>query len=456
MPAQVDSVFKITNIRMFIALRVLYNARFYYPVFTVLFLDYGLTIEQFAMLNVVWAATIVLFEVPSGALADIFGRKALLLCTSVIMIFELLLISFVPVGNPSLVFYVFLINRILSGFAEAMASGADEAIAYDSLVEHQLQAKWPDVLEVQMKVQSAGFIVAMIVGAMVYDPQLMNQLLSLLHIDYQLTQQISMRFPLLLTLLSSFAALTVVLSMEEPLTNLRKKKKTHLWQTIADSTKHVFASGQWIARTPFALVVILFAMLYDHVIRLIITLNSQYYRLIEIPDSLFGIIGASIAVIGFFIPQMANKMATHFSARTNVFIMAIGMFLGCVGLSLFRPWFGVLPMVLIFIVFMLNNFFASYYLNEITPSEIRATVLSFKGLSFNFSYGLIGFLFSILYAAQKGKLQEGLDVSTTAQIENLAFVNVTGWFQWYFLVFFVVILVFSYFILRYNKGVSQG
>lgn len=456
MPAQVDSVFKITNIRMFIALRVLYNARFYYPVFTVLFLDYGLTIEQFAMLNVVWAATIVLFEVPSGALADIFGRKALLLCTSVIMIFELLLISFVPVGNPNLVFYVFLINRILSGFSEAMASGADEAIAYDSLVEHQLQAKWPDVLEVQMKVQSAGFIIAMMVGAMVYDPNLMNQLLSLFHIGYQLTQQISMRFPLLLTLLSSFAALTVVLSMDEPLKNQRKKQKTHLWQTISDSTKHIFSSGQWIARTPFALVVILFAMLYDHVIRLIITLNSQYYRLIEIPDSLFGIIGAGIAVIGIFIPKMANKMVASFSARTNVFIMAIAMFVSCWGLSHFWPWIGVLPMVLIFVVFMLNGFFASHYLNEITPSEIRATVLSFKGLSFNFSYGLIGFLFSILYAAQKGKLQESLDSSTAAQIENLAFVQVTGWFQWYFLVFFAVVLFFSFFILRYRRGVSQG
>ncbi|MCD6581242.1 MAG: MFS transporter [Desulfuromusa sp.] len=456
MPAQATSIFKITNIRMFIALRVLYNARFYYPVFTVLFLDYGLTIEQFAMLNVVWAATIVLFEVPSGALADIFGRKALLLCTSVIMIFELLLISFVPVGNPNLVFYVFLINRILSGFSEAMASGADEAIAYDSLVEHQLQAKWPDVLEVQMKVQSAGFIVAMMVGAMVYDPHLMNQLLSLFHIDYQLTQQISMRFPLLLTLLSSFAALAVVLSMDEPLTNQRKKQKTHLWQTISDSTRHILSSGQWIARTPFALVVILFAMLYDHVIRLIITLTSQYYRLFEIPDSLFGVIGAGMAVIGFFIPKMANKMTAIFSARTNIFIMATGMFFGCLGLSRFWPWFGVLPMVLIFIVFMLNGFFTSHYLNEITPSEIRATVLSFKGLSFNFSYGLIGFLFSILYAAQKGKLQESLDVSTAVQIENLAFINVTGWFQWYFLVFFVVVLIFSFFILRYRRGVSQG
>ena len=31
--------------------------------------------EQFALLNAVWAVTIVLLEVPSGALADRIGRK---------------------------------------------------------------------------------------------------------------------------------------------------------------------------------------------------------------------------------------------------------------------------------------------------------------------------------------------------------------------------------------------
>ena len=62
------SPFAITNIRCFVAFRLLFNARFYYPVFTILFLDYGLTIEQFALLNSVWAATIVIAEVPSGAL----------------------------------------------------------------------------------------------------------------------------------------------------------------------------------------------------------------------------------------------------------------------------------------------------------------------------------------------------------------------------------------------------
>ena len=66
------------NVRRFTVFRLLYTARFYYPVFTVLFLDYGVTLEQFALLNMVWALSIVIAEVPSGALADIIGHKRLL------------------------------------------------------------------------------------------------------------------------------------------------------------------------------------------------------------------------------------------------------------------------------------------------------------------------------------------------------------------------------------------
>ena len=52
----------IPNIRRFIAFRVCFNARFYYPVFAILFLDFGLSLEQFALLNAVWAVAIVLLE----------------------------------------------------------------------------------------------------------------------------------------------------------------------------------------------------------------------------------------------------------------------------------------------------------------------------------------------------------------------------------------------------------
>lgn len=82
------------------------------PGFITLFLlfcfsNYGLTLEQFSLLNTVWAFTIVLAEVPSGALADLIGRKRLLVTTSLLMIAEMLVLGFVPLGNSSLIFIAF-------------------------------------------------------------------------------------------------------------------------------------------------------------------------------------------------------------------------------------------------------------------------------------------------------------------------------------------------------------
>ncbi|HMW48369.1 MAG TPA: hypothetical protein PKC70_08745, partial [Cellvibrionaceae bacterium] len=58
------------NPRRYIIFTVFYNARAYYPVLAVLFLDLGLSLDQFVLLNLIWALTIFFCEVPSGALAD--------------------------------------------------------------------------------------------------------------------------------------------------------------------------------------------------------------------------------------------------------------------------------------------------------------------------------------------------------------------------------------------------
>ena len=210
-----SSPFALNNIRMFIAFRVFFNARFYYPVFTILFLDFGLTISQFAILNVVWAGTIVLMEVPSGALADIWGRRNLLILASMLMIVELLLMCFAPLGHPNLLFAIFLINRVLSGTAEAAASGADEAIAFDSLKAAGLAAEWSKVLAMQMRVRSMAFIFAMAVGAAVYDPVFMQGLMGWFGWQVSLTQDITIRFPIYLTLIMAFLTLYSTLHMTD-------------------------------------------------------------------------------------------------------------------------------------------------------------------------------------------------------------------------------------------------
>lgn len=194
------------NIPRFLAFRVLFSARFYYPVLAVLFLDYGLSLTQFALLNALWAAAIVLLEVPSGALADRWGRARLVRLASWIMVVEMAVLVLVPLGAPWLVFTAFALNRILSGTAEACASGADEALAYDSLKALGREAEWPAVLRRLMRWQSLAFALAMLTGAAVYDPDFLNRLAAACGLEAALTPADTLRLPVILTLGSAVAA----------------------------------------------------------------------------------------------------------------------------------------------------------------------------------------------------------------------------------------------------------
>ena len=436
------SPFKIRNIRLFIAFRVFFNCRFYYPVFTILFLDYGLSLEQFALLNATWAATIVLLEVPSGALADTVGRRNLLVFTGILMVIEMILLCFAPRGNAQLLFPIFLVNRILSGAAEASASGADEAIAYDSLQAEGDIRDWPRVLEKQMWARSSAFIIAMSLGAAVYDPDLMQRVADSIGINVHLNQGITLRIPPLLTLLMAFLTLITALRMREG-GHHNNQKNAARGLSIAGAFKLTFTAGRWILRTPFALVIILAGVVFDNCIRMIITLNSQYYRLIDLPEATFGLIGSGLATLGLVMPRIARGMVQKHTPAFNLGVMGGLTMIGLVGMTFFWPIIGLLPLIIIVAVSYLDNFFQSHYLNRITDSQQRATVLSFKGLSFNLAYGLIGVLYSLLLAYLSLQATAGRPEISNVQLENLVFTKSIAWFPGYFLLTMLAVLVFA-------------
>ena len=97
------------NVRRFLAFRLFFNARFYYPVLAVFFVDLGLTLDQYALLNVAWAVSIVLFELPLGAVSDRIGRRPLIIAAGALMVVEMSVMAFAPTGNPSLLFALFLV-----------------------------------------------------------------------------------------------------------------------------------------------------------------------------------------------------------------------------------------------------------------------------------------------------------------------------------------------------------
>jgi MFS family permease len=451
-----ETPFKIPNIRYFIAFRIFFNSRFYYPVFTILFLDFGLSLEQFALLNVVWAITIVFLEVPSGALADVIGRRNLLVFAGMVMVVEIALICFAPMGNIPLLLSIFFINRVLSGAAEAAASGADEALAYDSLMQDGDIKQWGKVLEKEMRYKSIAFVVAMSIGAVVYDSEVMNRFLHWIGLDINLSQDVSLRFPLYLTLLMAVLALLSTLRMKEPPRDdaLVCIDNESCRKSVIQAFKLTIQAGKWILKTPFALVIILSAMIFDHIIRMIVTLDSQYFRLIDLPEATFGLIGSGFSVLGIFIPRIALKFAENHKPAFNLGLTCVITLIGLFGMALFLPIVGLLPTLILFCAFFLVGFYVSYYLNRITDSKQRATVLSFKGLSLNGAYGLIGIFYSLLVAMQRSRLLNSQPDLQGEDLKSTVFVESFKWFPWYFIVVAGLLLIFARWSLRNSPPVS--
>ncbi|ORT51177.1 MFS transporter [Vibrio sp. qd031] len=429
-------ILKVRNVRCYLMFRCSYFARFYYPIFTLLYLDYGLTLSQFAMLNVVWAATIVIAEVPSGAFADTLGRKKLVVLSSIIMFAEIAMIAVVPTGNTSLVFMVFLVNRVLSGLAMALASGADEALAYDTLKEQGQEDMWPRVLQIQLRIASSVGIFVTLLGAAMYDVNVMAGIYSMLGLAEPESTKELKRIPVFATLFVAMIAMYAAVNMQE-----EKKPVTpdgnRAASTIA-SLKLTLNAGKWVLSTPYVLFILLYYSLFEHTSRMFLTMNSQYYRAIDIPIIYFGFIGAGVSILQILLAGQSRRLAESIPPKPFIFGMGLATIASYYWISLGWSIYGVIPVLLLIFIIMTMNIFISYHLNKKTESHNRATVLSFKGLMFNLGYGSIGILYAYYY-----KLVSG-NYSDLEREQDLAFLATLSSFFYYFTFLFIVISAYFY------------
>ncbi|MEM6910813.1 MAG: MFS transporter [Verrucomicrobiota bacterium] len=431
------------NTRLFVLWRLFFNCRFYYPVYAIMFLDYGLSMAEFAWLNAIWAGAIVLLEVPSGALADIVGRKALIVFAAVLMVVEMVILASMPVGSPWL-FAVFAFNRVLSGAAEAAASGADEALAYDSLPEEGRERRWAKVNAGLMRWSSVVFFVTSVLGAVSYDPGWMTKLAGWLGLGWELEQSDTVRWPALLNCFTGVAALVVALRMRDPLP-IQKGSASPVQEAFGQT----FRTTKWVLRTPLVLILIAVGLTFDSIIRTHLTLVSSYYRLVEIPEAFYGFLGAAASLIGLFIAGLSEKMHARLRPETNLGITALLTFLGLVGLSLAIPYWGVLMVIPVAFAMRFAMYFQTVYLNEATPSDRRATTLSIKGLSMNLAYGGA----TLLFGWQTAYLSGRVPVPEDGDQETAVFGEALTWWPWYFLV--TVGLLFA-FVRWQTKGEKIG
>lgn len=98
-----------------------------YPLYVVMFTDFGMEPWQVATLLAVWSTTAFLLEIPSGVWADKYSRKNILFVGQLIR--SLGYASWLLFPN----FWGFLVGFVLWGIKSALTSGTFQALIYDEL-----------------------------------------------------------------------------------------------------------------------------------------------------------------------------------------------------------------------------------------------------------------------------------------------------------------------------------
>ncbi len=115
-----------TNITVVYLMGFFHSFMLVIPVFVPLLQGYGLSMSQVLQTQALFALTVAIFEVPSGYLADIWGRRRAVIVGSLLNGFGFLSLLWADS------FVDFLVYEVLLGLGFSLISGADLALLCDS------------------------------------------------------------------------------------------------------------------------------------------------------------------------------------------------------------------------------------------------------------------------------------------------------------------------------------
>lgn len=146
-----------------IAYLLSFLSELYFPISVWLF--YYLRFLDFKQIGILTAVKLIssnLFEVPTGAFADIAGRKK-----SIIISFFLYALVLFGIANVS-IFWMFIVLDILKALSNAFFSGSLEALVYDSLKENHEEVKYDKIVSNMESLAWVGLFLSAIIGGYLY------------------------------------------------------------------------------------------------------------------------------------------------------------------------------------------------------------------------------------------------------------------------------------------------
>ncbi len=350
-------------IRTYVAIASLYtlSASVIWGVNTLFLLDAGLDIFGVFLANAVFTAAMVIFEVPTGVVADTRGRRISFLLSTIVLCLGTL--GYVGVSLVGGGLFWFCVMSVILGIGFTFYSGAVEAWLVDALKATQFEGEFEQVFARAGMITSGLMLIGTVGGGVLGS------------IDLAIPYVVR---AFLLAVVTGWA----YLYMHDIGYTPRAMTFAAIPREMRKLARESFAYG-W-QKQPVRLIMLVTFVQGLYGIWGFYATQPYFLDLLGQPDAIWvsGVVTALASFLGIVGNWLVARFLTRFRHRTTILIAASALLTAAtIGVGLANSFWLAVPL------FLLGTLATSIflpvkqsYLHQIIPSAQRATVLSFDSM----------------------------------------------------------------------------
>ena len=335
------------------------------PVIIPFFKGIGLSMGDVFKLQALYALMVILLEIPSGYLSDIFGRKFILVISGVLHGLGFSLYVFADS------FFMLAIIQFVNAIAMSLMSGTDISLLYDTHVA----------------LKEKGSIGRNLMAKQIFYSQLSEGMAGLVCALILLFGSLS--FIVNAQAILGWLPLFVSLSLFEPPRKKLEKSKTA--ENIKEMAQTLFNSSRLLLLITFN------GIIYAAATWLAVWTYQDFWQKLGIPLPVFGVLWAMTNLVVGFFGRAAVKIESYLGIRKTLLLISFLPILGYGGMSFFSYYYSQTPLLaftfggLLSCLCLQANRGLGHVIfrdafNARTSSSIRATANSFLALGSRFLF----------------------------------------------------------------------